>query len=136
MSHSNSADIVRSFFDALGAGRLDDVASLFAPEANITAVRASERRPRELYGTYVGRAGIRELVTTLGEMFRPRAFVISDVIADGEIAYASGTFTQSVIATGKLFHSDWALRCIVRDGAIHSYQFFEDSAALLEATRA
>ncbi len=71
----------------------------------------------------------------LGQTFDTQAFHVDRVIGAGDVAFASGSFVHLVRATGKAFRSDWALRCLIEDGKIREYRFFEDSAAYVEASR-
>lgn len=125
---------VQAFFAAFGKGDLEALVQTFDPNAEITAVRTGERAAGQLYGSYKGHAGVREFVSGLGAAFSTKAFTVDQVIGEGEIVFASGKFTHEVKATGKLFSSDWALKCVVRGGKIVSYHFYEDSAALLQAS--
>lgn len=124
---------VRAFFAAFSTGNLDGILATFDPRAEITAVRQGRRADGQLHGTYHGEAGVRAFVTNLGATFETQAFSVEDVVGAGEVAFANGRFTHKVKATGKLFTSDWALRCQVRDGRIQAFQFYEDSAAFVEA---
>lgn len=132
---TSSADVVRSFFAAFGKGDVDGVVDTFHPEAEIVAVRRSGRKDGELYGRYAGKEGAKAFVATLGKTFDTKAFSVDRIGGDGELAFANGSFTHHVRATGRPFHSDWALVCVVREGKIREYRFFEDSAAFAEASR-
>ena len=87
------------------------------------------------YGTYRGLDGVREFVKNLGGAFDTQAFTVDSVVGEGNVAYASGAFTHKVKTTGKLFSSNWALMCIVENGKIKKYRFYEDSAAYSTAAR-
>ena len=131
---NSSSEVVRSFFAAFGSGDLDGIVAVFHPDAHITAVRPGARGEGQLYGSYSGAAGVREFVGTLGRLFETQAFSVDHVVGLGEVAFASGRFTHRVRATDRVFRSDWALKCVIRDGAIFEYHFYEDSAAYVEAS--
>lgn len=134
MSTSNpSNDTVKQFFAAFGKGDVEGVVQSFDPAATIVAVRAGQRANNELYGSYRGTAGAREFVANLGRTFDTQAFTVDALIAEGELAFARGSFTHKVKATGKLYTSDWALTCVVRGRKIIEYRFFEDSASFVDA---
>jgi len=133
-SPSPSAQLVQSLFQAFSTGDAPGVVRLFADQAVINAVHAHDRAGG-LYGAYHGRAGVEEFLANLGRTFDTQAFHVLQVIGDGDTAFAHGTFTHLVKATGKPFSSSWALRCRVHDGRIAEYHFFEDSAAYAEASR-
>ena len=132
MNNPSSADVVKGFFAAFGKGDLEGVVSSFDQQANIVAVRKGERRG-DHYGTYAGAEGARAFVTALGKTFDTQAFSVEHVIGEGNVAYASGSFTHKLKATGKLFVSDWALKCITEGGKILDYHFYEDSEAFRDA---
>ncbi|XXF80119.1 nuclear transport factor 2 family protein [Myxococcaceae bacterium GXIMD 01537] len=135
MKGSSSADVVREFFAAFGRGDVEGVIGTFHPEARIVAVRQAARRENELYGNYAGSEGARAMLMTLGKLFETQAFSVDQVLGEGAVAFASGSFVHKVKSTGKPFSSDWALRCVIKDGKILQYRFFEDSAAYVEASR-
>lgn len=133
MTQTTSAESLKSFFAAFGQGDLEGVIATFHPGAHIQAVRGSTRRPGEVYGTYAGRAGAREFITNLGATFDTQAFEVKRLGGDGDLAFAEGSFVHRVKASGKLFRSDWSLVCVIEDGKIREYRFYEDSAALAQA---
>ena len=133
-SSSSSADAVKGFFAAFARGNVDGVFASFHPDAEVTAVRRASRKEGELYGTYSGSEGVKAFVTNLGKTFDTQAFAVDNVIGEGNVAFASGSFTHKLKTTGKRFTSDWALKCVVVDGKIREYHFYEDSAAFGEAS--
>lgn len=136
-SMSNSSrDTVQKFFTAFGKGDVEGVVDSFDPAATIVAVRAGKREGQELYGSYRGTTGAREFVANLGRTFDTQAFTVDALVGEGELAFARGSFTHKVKATGKLYSSDWALTCVVRAQKIIEYRFFEDSASFVSANAA
>lgn len=132
MSNPSSADVVKGFFAAFGKGDVEGVVNSFHEKATIVAVRKGDRKGNH-YGNYAGREGARAFVTVLGKTFDTQAFAVDHVIGEGNVAFASGSFTHKLKTTGKLFTSDWALKCIVQDGKILEYHFYEDSEAFRDA---
>lgn len=130
---TKSTDVVKAFFEAFGKGDLEGLVNTFADNAQIIAVRQQQRADGGLYGNYEGKTGVRDFVQTLGQTFNTKAFSVDHIAGDGNVAFAQGHFTHEVKATGKLFSSSWALMCIVKDGKIAEYHFFEDSAAFEKA---
>lgn len=128
---SSPRHVVQQFFDAFGRGDLPSINALFHPKAKIVAVRDGVRRGQQLHGSYSGREGLAEFLGNLGRAFETQAFAVDHVIAEGPVAFASGSFTHRVKSTGKHFSSAWALKCLVQDQQIVEYQFYEDSAALV-----
>lgn len=135
MTTNENVDVVKGFFAAFGRGDLEGIVGAFHPRAAIIAVRAGARAKGGLYGTFEGKEGAREFVSTLGALFETRAFDVREVIGAGDVVFASGSFEHLVKATGRTFRSDWALRCVVSEGTIAEYRFYEDSAAFVEASR-
>jgi uncharacterized protein len=133
MQTESSTETLKRFFAAFGRGDGDAVVATFDPSATLTAVRSGPREPGQLYGSYLGAAGVRDFVTNLGGAFDTQAFSVDRIAGEGEVAVAHGSFTHRVKSTGRLFHSAWALVCTVRGGRIVDYRFFEDSAALAAA---
>jgi uncharacterized protein len=131
---TNGSKIVKDFFTAFGRGDLDGVVASFHPRAEIIAVRAGSRGDGQLYGSYEGTDGARTFVTTLGALFQTQAFEVNDVVAEGNLVFASGNFVHIVKSTGKPFRSSWALRCDIAGGKIRHFRFFEDSASYVEAS--
>lgn len=132
-SNLSAGDVVRSFFDAFGQGRLDDLVALFDPKAELHAVRSGTPATGEPYGTYRGSAGVRAFITALGTSFDTKEFAVDSIIGENEVAFASGRFVHEVKSTRRRFASEWALRCVVRGGRIVEYRFYEDSQAYARA---
>lgn len=129
----SSTETVQQFFAAFGKGDVEGIVEAFDPRANIVAVRAGRRENTEPYGSYSGKEGAREFVANLGRTFDTQAFSVDALVAHGDTAFARGSFTHKVRATGQLYSSDWALTCVVRGGKIVEYRFFEDSESFARA---
>ncbi|MFB9844522.1 nuclear transport factor 2 family protein [Mucilaginibacter ginsenosidivorans] len=125
-----STKTVSNFFEALGKGDSDAAINLFDEQAQIILVRPSENRDAEdLYGTYTGKKGAAGFLSNFSKTFSPQEFSVQNLIGNDQVAFANGNFTHKVIATGKLFSSNWALMCIVKNEKISEYRFYEDSSA-------
>ncbi|MFZ5895450.1 MAG: nuclear transport factor 2 family protein [Myxococcota bacterium] len=129
----SSAEVVKGFFSAFGKGDVNGVVDSFHPEAMIYAVRKSERKGNH-WGSYTGKEGAKSFISALGNLFETKAFTVNHVVGEGNVAFADGTFTHKVKSTGKLFSSEWALKCLVKDNKIVEYTFYEDSAAFNDAS--
>lgn len=129
-----SADVVKAFFAAFGKGDFNGIIDTFHPQATISAVREGKQQGTH-YGTYKGKDGAKAFISGLGQMFDTQAFAVNNVIGDGDVVFADGTFVHKIKSTGKLFASAWALKCTIKDGQIYTYHFYEDSAAFTDATR-
>ncbi len=132
---SNSKAAVQEFFNAFGQGNMQGILDSFHDQCKIVAVRDAARKGDEVYGTYTGKEGVHAFIANLGNAFETQAFGVDQLIAEGSIVFASGTFTHRIKATGKLFSSAWALRCLVEGGLIREYHFYEDSGAFASANK-
>ena len=121
---------VEQFFSAFASGDVAGILETFHDDVEIIAVGPSSV---PWYGTYHGKAGVQAFLTALGGNVEPQQFEVRAVLGQGQTAVATGSLAHRVPATGKLFASDWALVCGIKDGAIIRYQFFEDTAAAAEA---
>ncbi|PJZ40237.1 SnoaL-like domain protein [Leptospira kmetyi] len=128
-------DVVNGFFSAFGKGDLSGVIGSFHENATITAVRKSSRKSGELYGSYSGKKGAEEFVSNLGKIFNTKEFVVENVIGKKEVVFANGRFKHELKSTGKTYESDWALKCVVKDGKILEYNFYEDTSSFDVANR-
>jgi uncharacterized protein len=134
-SMSKSASVVQEFFTAFGNGNFEALMNTFHPDCLIISVRKGERQGQQVQGTYQGKEEAKVFMSNLGAAFDTQAFAVDHLIGEGDVAFASGSFTHKLKSTGKLFSSDWALKCIIRDGKIAEYHFYEDSAAFEAANK-
>jgi ketosteroid isomerase-like protein len=123
-----ATDVVKEFFAAFGKGDVDGVIASFSPNASIVAVRNADKKENH-YGTYKGKEGVKDFLATLGKSFDTKAFAVNNIVGEGNVAFANGSFTHKLKSTGKLFSSDWALMTVVKEGKILEYHFYEDSQA-------
>jgi ketosteroid isomerase-like protein len=134
MTNSNNSTLpVKEFFSAFGNGNLQGILNTFADNCLIVAVRAGKREGQQIYGSYEGKEGLKQFLTNLMQTFDTKAFKVEHIIGKGNIVFANGLFTHQIKSTGKLFSSEWALKCVIKDGKIAEYHFFEDSAMFLLA---
>ena len=122
--------IIDEFFAALSSGGAEAALKLVAPDATFEA-QGPPSVP--IYGRFEGHDGIRRFIATLGELFDTERFEIRQSTQSGEIAFAYGYMQHRVRKAGQVFRSEWALYCELRDGRIHTYKMFEDTAALATA---
>jgi ketosteroid isomerase-like protein len=122
--------IIDEFFAALGSSGTEAVLKLITPDATFEA-QGPPSVP--IYGRFDGHDGVRRFIATLRELFDTERFEVRQSIQSGDIAFAYGYMQHRVRRNGQLFRSEWALYCEVRDGRIHTYKMFEDTAALAAA---
>lgn len=117
---------VQRFFDAFARGDLPALLDTLHPDI---VLKAEGPGTVPWYGTYRGLDGARTFLERLGTNVRTQAFTVATLIEQGDTSVAAGHLRHLVPLTDRLFESDWALVCEIRDGRIASYQFFEDTAA-------
>lgn len=135
VSTKSGKEVVQDFFNAFSNGDFSGVMNSFHDSCTVVAVRDSQRTGTQIYGTYKGKEGAKTFLTNLGNAFDTKAFSVDHIIGDDQISFANGSFTHVVKSTGKPFRSDWALMCVIKDGKILEYRFFEDSEKYSEASK-
>ncbi len=130
MDKLSNKSVVERYFHAFGRGEMAKVLETFHPDCLIVSVKEGERAKGQLHGSYHSRSQAKEFLENITHLFDTRSFQVESIMeGDGQVVYANGTFTHAVKATGKLFYSSWVQRCIIQDGMIKEYRFYEDSAA-------
>ena len=82
---------------------------------------------------YRSRWIISEFISNLGAEFDTKVFTVENLVSEGNVVFANGKFTHELKSTGKLFSSDWALMCVIKNDKILEYHFYEDSEKFAEA---
>lgn len=129
----SSKDVLKAFFTAFGNGDFQGILNTFHPDVEVTAVRNAEPKEGSPFGNYKGIEGLKNFLSNLGNVFNTKAFVVENVIDEGNITFANGSFVHEVKPTGKLYQSEWSLMCELKDNKIIAYKFFEDSQKFHEA---
>ncbi|KAA1245430.1 NAD(P)H-dependent oxidoreductase [Aquimarina sp. RZ0] len=130
-----NAEVVQSYFDAFQKGDLDGVLDVFHPDCYIVSVKEEERLKEQLHGIYRTRKEARQFLRNIVSLFETKEFIVDTVLEAGDnLVVAKGTFSHLVRSSGKLFNSNWVQLCVVEDEMIKEYRFYEDSAALIEAS--
>lgn len=128
-----STEPVRAFFAAFTSG---DSVGLFATLHEDVIITAEGPGSVPWYGHYTGHTGATAFLQALGGNVETQQFTIATLIGEGDTVMAAGQLAHRIRTTGRLFASDWALRCIIADGKIAQYTFFENTAAAAEAFQA
>jgi len=121
---------VEQFFAAFGQGDLDGLLNTLHDEI-VIELEGPTAVP--LYRHYTGKEEARQFIESLGEAFQTQKFEVSTLIGADNTVMAAGAFDHLVKSTGKHFASPWALRCEIKDEKIARYQFYENTAAVVEA---
>lgn len=130
MKNSTNKQVVASYFQAFGQGNMEVVRQHFHPDCKIVSVKDDIRSKGQLHGSYHGLEEAKTFLANISRLFDTQSFdVLSLMDAEDNVVYAHGSFAHNVKATGKTFNSDWVQRCVIADGKILEYRFYEDSAA-------
>jgi ketosteroid isomerase-like protein len=87
-------------------------------------------------GRKVGRAGVIEHFTQLGDGVQPESFELDTIVSEGDRAVVLGEFRARFPATGAVVDS-WLVFDVTTDanGLITRYRVFEDTFAISRAAR-
>ncbi|MFI9012122.1 nuclear transport factor 2 family protein [Actinosynnema sp. NPDC053489] len=124
---------VRRFFAAFGSGDRPALLDLLADDFTWD-VAGSDTVPWT--GRRTTRAEVEAFLDAATTGVVTEQFDVDHVLGDDERAFATGSFTHLITATGKRFHSRFALYVEVSDDRITRYSMHEDSHAAAEAFRA
>ncbi|MGB3513395.1 MAG: nuclear transport factor 2 family protein [Microcoleaceae cyanobacterium] len=121
---------VAKFFAALKDRDLDRALSVVAEDV---VFEAQGPNTVPIYGKFIGKKGVVEFLSILGELFNTEAFEIYKLVAVDNYIFAHGYMQHRVKKTERIFKCEYALVCTTKNGLITSYKMFEDTAALSEA---
>nr|WP_299214363.1 NAD(P)H-dependent oxidoreductase [uncultured Allomuricauda sp.] len=131
----SNKEVVQNYFTAFQKGDLEAVLGTFHPDCYIVSVKEEERPKEQLHGIYRTREEAKQFLKNIVTLFETKDFSVETMVeAEGNLVISKGTFSHLVKSSGKLFNSNWVQLCIVEDGMIKEYRFYEDSAALIEAS--
>ncbi len=131
----SNKEVVRNYFKAFQTGDLEAVLKIFHPSCYIVSVKEEERPTEQLHGIYRTREEAKQFLKNIVTLFETKDFTVDTVVeAEGNVVVSKGTFSHLVKSSGKMFHSNWVQWCLVQDGMIKEYRFYEDSAALIKAS--
>lgn len=122
--------VVETYLAAFAAGRVDEIVSLLADDV----VWHIDGEPGvSTVGLLQGPEQVRRWLMTFPQNFRPREFVINEIIAQHDSVLVLGRFRHTVVSTQHTVGSDMIIHFTVTNGKIRRYQIFEDSALLARA---
>lgn len=131
----SNREVVESYFKAFANGNLDEILNIFHPNTYIVSVKEEERPIEQLHGIYRTREEAKQFLKNIVSLFETKEFTVDTVVeAKGNLVIAKGKFSHLVKSSGKLFNSNWVQLCVIEDEMIKEYRFYEDSAALTEAS--
>lgn len=125
--------VVETYLTAFAAGRVDEIVSLLADDV----VWHIDGEPGvSTVGLLQGPEQVRRWLMAFPQNFRPREFVINEIIAQHDSVLVLGRFRHTVVSTRHTVGSDMIIHFTVTNGKIRRYQIFEDSALLARAFNA
>lgn len=125
--------VVETYLAAFGAGRVEEIVSLLAEDV----VWHIDGEPTvSTVGLLQGPEQVRRWLMAFPQNFRPREFVINEIIAQHDSVLVLGRFRHTVVSTQHTVGSDMIIHFTVTNGKIRRYQIFEDSALLARAFNA
>lgn len=125
--------VVETYLAAFAAGRVDEIISLLADDV----VWHIDGEPGvSTVGLLQGPEQVRRWLMAFPQNFRPREFVINEIIAQHDSVLVLGRFRHTVVSTQHTVGSDMIIHFTVTNGKIRRYQIFEDSALLARAFNA
>lgn len=124
---------VREFFAAFGAGDRPALLALLADDFT-WEVAGADTVPWT--GKRTTTAEVEAFLDAATTGVVTEQFSVDHVLGDDERAFAKGSFTHLITATGKRFRSSFALYVEVSGERITRYTMHEDSHAAAEAFRA
>jgi len=122
--------IIDRLFGYVATGDIDGAIALTTDDIIFEAQGPSDI---PIYSVFKGHDGVRTFFSTLGDMFNTEAFEVRSTIENDNVAFGYGYMQHRVKRTERVFKSEWALFCRVRDGKITHYRMFEDTAGLVTA---
>ncbi|MCJ8290554.1 MAG: NAD(P)H-dependent oxidoreductase [Crocinitomicaceae bacterium] len=135
LAKKQNVEVVQDYFNSFQNGNMEQVLNSFHPDCYIVSVKEEERPKEQLHGIYRTKEEAKQFLNNITSLFNTKDFIVKRILPAGDnLVMANGTFSHEVKTTGKFFNSAWVQLCIIEDEKIKEYQFYEDSAAYVEAS--
>lgn len=128
---TQTKSIVCQFFEALANRELEKLLLLFSAEPDWDVPGNQELAP--WLGKRSNRKEIRDFFVLLWENIEPVSAEIDHILAEGDFAVVTGSFSSVMLRTGEVYASIFSAHFTVTDGQIVRYRLQEDSYGLVEA---
>lgn len=135
----SAAHVLQSYFAETMGGDLSAVDRCFAETPDYVLVAEHNSALREILpwvGRQTDRKGIKAAYAALLAELEVLDATQDAVVEAGEHVAVFGTFRYRARSTGRIVDTPWSTHAAVRDGAIVSYRFHEDSHAVAAAVAA
>ncbi len=132
MSQANIA-LVQSLYDAFGLGDIATIVNAAIPDIHWEVAGRHEDYP--LFGVFHGHAGVQEFFATIGQHqdfieFAPKEFYAAD-----DKVFVLGHDSWTIRKSGTQVRTDWVHVFTIRDGKVHRFHEFLDTAQYALAYR-
>lgn len=132
-------DVVRAFLLNSGKATVAHAtAELVAEDADYVSLNFDNPELAQIEpwaGSRKGRQIFIDTFSNVGTYWEANAFEVTDLIAEGDLVAAFGSFTYTSVEAGNRFTSPFAIKARVRDGLITYFQFMEDTYASAKSFR-
>lgn len=127
MTQSNAnVTVIQQAYERFGRGDIEGILNLIADDV----VWEEPTHPAIPYGgKRQGKETVRAFFAAVAQV-EVREFAPVEYIASGDRVIALGHWAGTVRRTGKAFRSAWAMAWTVRDGKIHRFCAYEDTAVV------
>lgn len=123
----NAGEVVRHYLDTFFSKDVDKTLECLTDDV-IWKVQGAADVPT--VGVRHGKEEVRAWMALFPAHFEPLEFNIARTFENGDQVVMTGHFKHRILDTGRVFESDFAAICSVRDGKVSAYNFLEDSYAL------
>ncbi len=130
MNETTNTQIVQTTYEKFGSGDLEGLLSFLAENISWTTP-VVQNSP--LGGNRAGLAAVREFFTLLPAHENMTVFEPREFIAQGDKVAVLGSFTATVISTGRTYSSEWVHIFTLSDGKITDFLELFDTAAAEKA---
>jgi ketosteroid isomerase-like protein len=125
----SSADVARSFYEAVEGGDLPGGLALLTPDC-----AWKEMDSFGAPGVYVGPDAVRDnIFDRIGTEWENFGLAVDDVLGSGDTAVGIGTYSGVNKATGKSFEARVVHVFQIRDGKIAAFEQFTDTLTIAGA---
>lgn len=125
-----SSEVVKNYLDTFFTKDIEKTLNCLTEDV-IWHVQGASDVPT--IGTRKGKEEVRTWLELFPTNFKPLEFEIERFFDQDDECVVTGHFKHEILSTGKIFASEFAAICKVRENKICSYSFLEDSYGLWES---
>jgi len=128
MPDTKPSNVVKQFFEYLGAGNMDGILGLFTDDGAID-MPGSKNLPWA--GRWTGKEKLKEYFVVMPTALDIRGATQTRWIAEGNSVAVTGTEHGASRISGKEYRAKWSWIFEIRDGKIALWDAYEDTEAML-----